>query len=41
LSDEEFLKVIQSLKRRNLLENLSGLTLQPVIKQYIRNLAHS
>lgn len=39
LSDEEFLKVIQSLKRRNLLEKSSGLTLQPVIKQYIRNLA--
>lgn len=39
LSDEEFLKVIQSLRRRNLLENSSDLTLQPVIKQYIRNLA--
>lgn len=38
LSDEEFLKVIQSLKRRNLLEKSSGLTLQPVIKQYVKNL---
>ncbi|MGL4497911.1 MAG: NB-ARC domain-containing protein [Planktothrix sp.] len=41
LSNEEFLKVVQSLKRRNLLEKSSVLTLQPVIKQYIRNLAQS
>jgi len=39
LSDEEFLKAIQSLKRRSLLEKSSGLTLQPVIKQYVKNLS--
>ncbi|MGL4376596.1 MAG: AAA family ATPase, partial [Microcoleaceae cyanobacterium] len=38
LSDQEFLKAIQSLKRRSLLEKSSGLTLQPVIKQYVKNL---
>lgn len=37
-SDADFLKAIQSLKRRNLLEKTSGLTLQPVIKQYVKNL---
>ncbi|GAB4306284.1 MAG: hypothetical protein Fur0025_48280 [Oscillatoriaceae cyanobacterium] len=39
LSDADFLKAIQSLKRRNLLEKTSGLTLQPVIKQYVKNLS--
>ncbi len=39
LSDQEFLKAIQSLKRRSLLEKSSGLTLQPVIKQYVKNLS--
>jgi hypothetical protein len=38
LSDREFLKAIQSLKRRSLLEHSSNLILQPVIRQYIRNL---
>jgi hypothetical protein len=38
LSAQEFLKAIQSLKRRSLLEKSSGLTLQPVIKQYVKNL---
>lgn len=37
LSDADFLKAIQSLRRRNLLEKFSVLTLQPVIKQYIKN----
>ncbi|OAB59400.1 AAA family ATPase [Phormidium willei BDU 130791] len=45
LSDREFLKAIQSLKRRSLLEPSSQcnlqLSLQPVIRQYIRNLAES
>ena len=41
LSDEAFLKGIQSLNRRNLLETSSGFTLQPVIKQYIQNLVQS
>lgn len=39
LSNREFLKAIQSLKRRSLLDSSSHLTLQPVIRQYIRNLA--
>ncbi|HIK13097.1 MAG TPA: AAA family ATPase [Oscillatoriaceae cyanobacterium M33_DOE_052] len=39
LSDADFLKAIQSLKRRSLLEKSSGLTLQPVIKQYVKNLS--
>jgi NB-ARC domain len=39
LSDQAFLKAIQSLKRRSLLEKSSGLTLQPVIKQYVKNLS--
>jgi len=38
LSDADFLKAIQSLKRRNLLEKTSGFTLQPAIKQYVKNL---
>ena len=37
LPDQEFLKAIQSLTRRNLLEKSSYLTLQPVIKQYVKN----
>lgn len=37
LPDQEFLKAIQSLTRRNLLEKSSALTLQPVIKQYVKN----
>lgn len=37
LSNEDFLKVIQSLKRRNLLEKFPLLTLQPAIQQYIKN----
>ncbi|MEQ8962760.1 MAG: hypothetical protein RLP02_33420 [Coleofasciculus sp. C2-GNP5-27] len=37
LSDREFLKAIQSLKRRSLLEPSSNLSLQPVIRQYIRS----
>ncbi len=37
LSDQEFLKAIQSLKRRSLLEPSSNLSLQPVIRQYIRS----
>lgn len=39
LSNREFLKAVQSLKRRSLLDSSSHLTLQPVIRQYIRNLA--
>ncbi len=38
LADRDFLKAIQSLTRRNLLEKSSGLTLQPAIKQYVKNL---
>lgn len=38
LSDADFLKAIQSLKRRNLVEKTSGFTLQPAIKQYVKNL---
>lgn len=38
LSDADFLKAIQSLKRRSLLEKTSGFTLQPAIKQYVKNL---
>nr|WP_318702349.1 MULTISPECIES: hypothetical protein [unclassified Roseofilum] len=37
LSDADFLKAIQSLRRRNLLEKSPILTLQPVIKQYVKN----
>ncbi|TVU54517.1 MAG: NACHT domain-containing protein [Arthrospira sp. PLM2.Bin9] len=38
LAVKELLKAIQSLTRRNLLEKSSGLTLQPVIKQYVNHL---
>ncbi|XDE61855.1 hypothetical protein AB3M80_25680 [Arthrospira platensis BEA 1257B] len=38
LSDADFLKAIQSLNRRNFLNKSSGFTLQPVIKQYVKNL---
>ncbi len=38
LSDADFLKAIQSLKRRSLVEKISGFTLQPAIKQYVKNL---
>jgi hypothetical protein len=38
LADRDFLKAIQSLTRRNLLEKSAGLTLQPAIKQYVKNL---
>lgn len=38
LSDADFLKGIQSLNRRNFLNKSSGFTLQPVIKQYVKNL---
>ncbi|MEB3884342.1 NB-ARC domain-containing protein [Lyngbya sp. CCY1209] len=38
LSDSDFLKAIQSLKKRNFLEKSSGLTLQPAIAQYVKNL---
>nr|WP_283754008.1 hypothetical protein [Roseofilum acuticapitatum] len=37
LSDADFLKAIQSLRRRNLLEKFSVLTLQPMIKEYVKN----
>ena len=36
-SHSDFLKAIQSLNRRHLLETSSTLTLHPVIKQYIKN----
>jgi len=35
LSDSDFLKAIQSLQKRSLLEKSPVLTLQPVIKQYV------
>ena len=38
LAARDFLKAIQSLKRRSLLEKSSGLTLQPAIAQYVKNL---
>jgi len=38
LSDSQFLRAIQSLKRRSLIDNPSNLILQPAIKQYIKNL---
>jgi len=38
LSDSDFLKAIQSLRKRNLIEQSPTLTLQPVIQQYVRNL---
>lgn len=38
LSDADFLKAIQSLKKRSLVEKTSGFTLQPAIKQYVKNL---
>nr|WP_283762542.1 NACHT domain-containing protein [Roseofilum halophilum] len=37
LSDADFLKAIQSLHKRSLLEKSSVLTLQPAIKQYVKN----
>ncbi len=39
LSDSDFFKAIQSLRKRNLLDKSSTLTLQPAIKQYINNLS--
>ena len=39
LPDEDFLKAIQSLSKRNLLTKSPALTLQPVIKQYVQNLS--
>ncbi len=38
LSDVDFLKAIQSLKRRSLVEKTSGFTIQPALKQYVKNL---
>lgn len=37
LSDRDFLKAVQSLKRRSLLEKSLALTLQPTIAQYVKN----
>lgn len=39
LSDEDFLKAIQSLRKRNFLAQSSALSLQPVIQQYVKNLS--
>ena len=38
LSDSDFLKAIQSLRKRNFLDKSPALTLQPAIKQYVNNL---
>ncbi|MEA5417692.1 NB-ARC domain-containing protein [Spirulina sp. CCNP1310] len=38
LSDSQFLRAIQSLKRRSLIDNPAHLSLQPAIKQYVENL---
>ncbi len=39
LPDEDFFKAIQSLSKRNLLTKSPALILQPVVKQYVKNLS--
>ncbi|MEB3278176.1 MAG: NB-ARC domain-containing protein [Lyngbya sp.] len=39
LSDSDFLKAIQSLRKRSLLDKSPTLSLQPAIKQYVNNLS--
>ncbi len=39
LSDSDYFKAIQSLKKRNFLEQSPALTLQVAIKQYVKNLS--